>query len=83
MVIPCSYSALFNYVFEALNLLLIQLPGNGIRLLSRTQSSGQSSAMAGHSNVDPHHIDADPTFHPHADPDPDPSLKKELKPLKC
>ncbi len=44
--------------------------------------------------VDPHHLDADPdstrhldadlnpTFHPDADPDPDPSFKKMLKPLK-
>ncbi len=40
-----AYSALFNNAFEALNLLLIifytyeaeiQLPGNGIQLLSRT-----------------------------------------------
>ncbi len=44
-----AYSALFNNVFEAPNLLLIillkyiaeiQLPGNIIWLLSRTQSSG-------------------------------------------
>ncbi len=40
-----AYSALFNNVFEALNLLLIillyfQQPGNGIRVLSRAQSSG-------------------------------------------
>jgi hypothetical protein len=44
-----AYSAIFNNVFEALNLLSIilytyvaeiQLPGNGIWLFSRTQSSG-------------------------------------------
>jgi hypothetical protein len=43
-----TYSALFDNVLEALNLLLIiplnsvtkiQLPGNGIRLLSRTHTS--------------------------------------------
>jgi hypothetical protein len=42
-----TYSAKFNYVIEAVNLLLIifytsvaeiQLPGNDIQLLSRTQS---------------------------------------------
>ncbi len=27
-------------------------------------------------------FDADPTFHPDADPDPDPSFKIKLKPLK-
>jgi hypothetical protein len=44
-----AYSELFNNSFEALNLLLIifntykaeiQLPGNDIQLLSRTESSG-------------------------------------------
>ncbi len=48
-VLVMAYSALFNNVFEYLNLLLIilytsvaelQLPGNDIWLLSRTQSSG-------------------------------------------
>jgi hypothetical protein len=34
--------------------------------------------------VNPHHFDADLnwTFHPAVDPDPDPSFKKRLKPLK-
>jgi hypothetical protein len=48
-VLVIAYSALFNNVFESLHLLLIilytyvaelQLPGNDIWLLSRTQSSG-------------------------------------------
>jgi hypothetical protein len=34
--------------------------------------------------VDPHHYDTDPdrTYHPDADPDPDPSFEKRFKPLK-
>jgi hypothetical protein len=57
-------AALFDIEFEALNLLLIIILclcsrnlatwHNGIRLLSRTQSSGKSSAMAGLGDF--HHI---------------------------
>ncbi len=59
-----EYSAIYNNVFEALNLLLvifytyvaeIRPPGNGIRLLSRTKCVGCSSAMARHCG-DFHHI---------------------------
>ncbi len=56
-----SYSAIFDNVFQALNLVLIvfiylcsteiQLPGHGIRLLSITQSS----AMSGHWWFPSHH----------------------------
>jgi hypothetical protein len=52
-------------IFEALNLIFynflyyvpeIQLPANVIQLLSITQSSGQSSAMAGHQWFLSHHV---------------------------
>jgi len=62
----------------------VQIEESKVRILNTVRSSvDKSTAITYYINVvDPHNSDADldPTFHPDADPDQDPSFKKGSNP---